>query len=74
MPGCFLISTPDICFDAKDGYSYCWCRYVTIIIIHIVLFAIIISVIFIITTSIIIGIIIMIMIAAQRTYATAVPP
>jgi len=23
--GCFLISTPDICFDAKDGYSYCWC-------------------------------------------------
>ena len=31
--GCFLISTPDICFDAKDGYSYCWCRYVTTIII-----------------------------------------
>ena len=26
FPGCFLISTPDICFDSKEtGYSYCWC-------------------------------------------------
>merc|ERR1712106_913022 len=23
--GCFLISTPDVCYDAKDGYTYCWC-------------------------------------------------
>ena len=25
LPGCFLISTPDVCYDAKDGYTYCWC-------------------------------------------------
>ena len=35
--GCFLISTPDICFDAKDGYSYCWCRYFVNIIFFIIL-------------------------------------
>merc|ERR1719270_581370 len=23
--GCFLISTPDTCHDAKDGLTYCWC-------------------------------------------------
>jgi hypothetical protein len=23
--GCFLISAPDVCFDAKDGLTYCWC-------------------------------------------------
>ena len=23
--GCFLISTPDICHDARDGLTYCWC-------------------------------------------------
>ena len=25
FPGCFLISTPDVCYNAKDGYTYCWC-------------------------------------------------
>jgi len=23
--GCFLISTPNVCHDAKDGLTYCWC-------------------------------------------------
>lgn len=23
--GCFLISTPDICYDSKSRLSYCWC-------------------------------------------------
>lgn len=23
--GCFLISAPDVCFEAKDGLTYCWC-------------------------------------------------
>lgn len=23
--GCFLISTPDVCFTAKDELTYCWC-------------------------------------------------
>eukprot|EP00090_Calanus_glacialis_P047448 TRINITY_DN9866_c0_g1_i2.p1 TRINITY_DN9866_c0_g1~~TRINITY_DN9866_c0_g1_i2.p1 ORF type:complete len:133 (-),score=13.95 TRINITY_DN9866_c0_g1_i2:12-410(-) len=23
--GCFLIAAPDVCFDAKDGLTYCWC-------------------------------------------------
>ena len=27
--GCFLVATPDTCFDnKKDGLSYCWCRYI----------------------------------------------
>ena len=23
--GCFLIPAPDVCHDAKNGLSYCWC-------------------------------------------------
>ena len=26
--GCFLIPAPDVCHDAKDGLSYCWCSSV----------------------------------------------
>jgi len=25
--GCFLVATPDICFDSKSGLSYCWCSH-----------------------------------------------
>ena len=25
VAGCFLISAPDVCFDAKDDLTYCWC-------------------------------------------------
>ena len=25
IPGCFLISTADTCFDAANGLTYCWC-------------------------------------------------
>ena len=23
--GCFLIAAPDVCYDAKDELTYCWC-------------------------------------------------
>merc|ERR1719410_1363558 len=23
--GCFLISTPDVCHNARNGLTYCWC-------------------------------------------------
>ena len=75
--GCFLISTPDICFDAKDGYSYCWCRFVTIIIILTVITSVIIVIvdIMVFIVNFILNIdMIVIMFAAQRTCATAVQP